>query len=45
MFGGGAGSGRGFVVSGTKLGQKQLASEADQVNKLVTAIQLVMKTA
>ena len=29
----------------TKLGRKQLAAEADQFNKLVTAIQLVMKTA
>ncbi len=28
----------------TKLGRKQLAAEADQFNKLVTAIQLVMKT-
>lgn len=29
----------------TKDGQKQLASEADEFEKLVTAIQLVMKTA
>lgn len=29
----------------TKEGQKQLAAEANEFNKLVTAIQLVMKTA
>ena len=29
----------------TKDGQKQLASEADEFEKLITAIQLVMKTA
>jgi DNA-binding PadR family transcriptional regulator len=29
----------------TNQGQKQLASEASEFNKLVTAIQLVMKTA
>lgn len=29
----------------TKDGQKQLAAEAEQFNKLVSAIQLVMKTA
>ena len=29
----------------TKEGQKQLAAEADEFNKLVNAIQLVMKTA